>query len=442
MTLAIVCLVLAVVLILLGMHVGVSFLTVSFLHQMISHGSVRSFARQVFSSHNSYSLLAVPLFSLGGLLMEKSGIADSLIDWCERLLRKVKGGIGAVIPLASMLFGMLTGSSLATVNTIGNVMIPKMERIGWDKTYTAALVAASGPLGYMIPPNMNAIIFSLVSPASVADLFLAGVIPGIIWGVGYILMNRLIYHKWIGGPAAAEVKTHRSASAPDNAVKAEKSFGRMTVEAIPAFFMPVIIIGGIYGGIFSPTEAGAVSALYACVIGWLVYRRLKAKDVFDTFISTGRTLGTILVVMPFAAVFSTILIMQGFPDAVMKITLGITTNKFLILLVFDVLFLIAGCFFDASVLTLVIPPLLMPTMNSLGVDPVQFGCIVFMALGIGSITPPLAGGLYLSAKIADVEVRDIMKPMMPFLLGVSLPVMLLVTYVPAVSLWLPHLING
>ena len=422
-----------VVLILLGCNIGVSFLTVSITYTLIFGGRIPSFLNTAFSAANSYSLLAVPLFTLGGILMEKSGIADKLIDWCECLLRRVKGGMGAVIPVVSMLYGMLTGSALATVNTVGNILIPRMEKLGWDRRYTGALVAASAPLGFMIPPNMNAILFAMVSTASVSELFLASIVPGIIWGLGYVILNRIVYRKWT-------TTTDMAPAAEIEAQSRKKSFGRLTYEAIPAFIMPLIILGGIYSGKFSPTEAGAVSALYAMLIGLFLYRRLNASSLFSCFSATGKNLGTVLLVMPLASIFTKLMLTEGLPDLVMNALLGITDNKFILLILLDFVFLLAGCFFEANVLTLVIPPIMMPTMTALGVSPVQFGVMVFMAIGIGAATPPMATALFMSAKIADRKVHELVPPLLPMLLCVGVPVMLLVTFVPVLSLWLPELL--
>lgn len=435
MAIALLCIIL---LILLGCNISASFLSVSIAVTLIIGGKLTGFLNTAFTAANSYSLLAVPLFSLGGILMEKSGIADKLVNWCQRLLHRVKGGMGAVITLSSMAFGMLTGSALATVNTIGNLMIPRMKKLGWDERYTAALCAASAPLGYMIPPNMNAIIFATVSSASVAALFLASIVPGILWGLGYVVVNRLVYKRWMTKPEAQPVRP----VAKSGPVQKEKSFWQLTLDAIPAFIMPVIIIGGIYGGFFSPTEAGAISALYALLIGTLLYRKLNASSLFRCFTGTGKSLGVLLVIMPMASIFTRIMIMQDFPNQVMSALIALSGNRVVLLLLLDVVFLITGCFFEANVLTLVLPPIMMPTMNALGIDPVQFGNIVFVAIGIGACTPPMASVLFQSAKIADVRLQDIVKPLMPFLIFVALPIMLLVTFVPELSLWLPRMVLG
>lgn len=441
--------ILVLILIFIGMDIGACFLVSSIAYELLSGGGITSFARTAFSTNNSYSLLAVPLFMLAGLLMERSGIATSLISFCEALLRRVKGGMGAVIPLVSMIFGTLCGSGLATVSTVGNIMISRLDELGWDRRYTGALVAASGPLGYMIPPNMNAIIFSLVSTASVSALFLAGIVPGIIWGGGFVLLNRFMYKKYYDpsrAKAAVEASAAETAGTEEGLVSAnpykEVTLGRATVDAIPAFIMPIIILGGIYGGLCTPTEAGAVSALYAVLAGLFIYRKIKPKGIFDAFADTGLSLGSMMIIFPFVMIYSTIMVLNGLPQAIVEFVTLLDMPAFVMLIIIDILLLVAGCFFDAPVLTLVLPPMLIPTMNMLGVSATQFGVIVFMAIGIGSFTPPMASNLFVTAKVGKINMMEMIPPLLPFLFVVSIPVMLLVTFVPGLSMWLPELILG
>jgi len=440
----------ALLLILIGMDIGSSFLSASLLYALLSGGSISSYARTAFTTNNSYSLLAVPLFMLAGLLMERSGIAGSLVDLCEALLRKVKGGMAAVIPLVSMIFGTLCGSGMATVSTIGSITIERFEKLGYDRRYSSALVAASGPLGYMIPPNMNAIIFGLVSTASVSALFLATIVPGVIWGIGYIIMNRFMYaryytkREYVYVPDSANelLKDKKKKSADDQINRKPVSIGRAFVSAIPALLMPVIILGGIYGGLCTPTEAGAVSSLYALIVGVIIYRKLKGKNTLQCFADTGTSLGTIMIIFPFVMIFSKIMVLNGLPTALMTFVSGLQIPKFVILLITDLILLVAGCFFDAPILTLVLPPMMIPTMNMLGVTATQFGVIVFMAIGIGAFTPPMAANLFVAARVGKVNLREMLKPLMPFLFGVAIPVMLLVTFIPELSTWLPELVLG
>ncbi|MBQ8563508.1 MAG: TRAP transporter large permease, partial [Firmicutes bacterium] len=383
-------LVLAIILILLGMDIGVSFLVSVTGYMLLTGGSMTSFPRLAFNANLSYSLLAVPLFILGGVLMEKSGIATAIVEWCESLLKKTKSGMGAVIPVACMFFGTLCGSALATVSTVGNMLIGKLEERGWDRRYTSALVAASSPLGYMIPPNMNAIIFSVVSTASVSALFLASIVPGILWGLGYVVLNMFMYKKYYdpeGIGKAAQIRNSKDGVYVPHEIK---PLGKASYQAIPAALMPVIILGGIYGGICTPTEAGAVSALYALFAGVVMYKKLSMKEVIGSFYETGSQLGTMMIIFPFATLFTTVAVMNGLPNLVAQFIGSLAVPHWILLIVIDLIFIVAGCFFDAPILTLVIPPLLTPTMNMLGISGEQFGVIVFMAIGIGSCTPPMA----------------------------------------------------
>jgi C4-dicarboxylate transporter DctM subunit len=268
---------------------------------------------------------------------------------------------------------------------------------------------------------------------------LATIVPGVLWGLGYILVNRLIYFKYyhkteIGG------KT-------DNDEFVEKknrtlSFWAATKTAIPAFIMPIIILGGIYSGAFTPTEAGAVSGLYAVLAGLFIYKKFRGKTLLDIFANNGVSLGTLCFIFPFAMIFSRIMVTEGVPQALMGFITGITSNKVILLLLIDLLLLLVGCFFDAPILSLVLPPIMTPTMEMLGVGSVQFGVIVFVALGIGAFTPPMAVHLFVAAKVGNIELRDILPPLMPLLFIIAIPVLILVTFVPALSNWLPGLVLG
>ncbi len=442
MELLIVALIIAVILIMLGTDIGVSFLIAISGYMMVTGGSMTSFPRMAFNANLSYSLLAVPLFILGGVLMEKSGIATAIVEWCESLLKKTKSGMGAVIPIACMFFGTLCGSALATVSTVGNMLIGKLEERGWDRRYTSALVAASSPLGYMIPPNMNAIIFSVVSSASVSALFLASIVPGIIWGLGYVVLNMFMYKKYYDPEGIGKAAQIRNSADGVYIPREIKPLGKASIDAIPAALMPVIILGGIYGGICTPTEAGAVSALYALFAGVVMYKKLNKKDVISSFYDTGSQIGTMMIIFPFATLFTNIAVMNGLPNLVAQFISGLELPTWIMLLIIDVIFVFAGCFFDAPILTLVIPPLLTPTMNMLGVSGEQFGVIVFMAIGIGSCTPPMATNLYIAAKVGKVDVKGVIPPLLKMLIFVAIPVLMLVTYVPALSTWLPSVMLG
>lgn len=446
------------VLIFLGMDIFTSFLTAAVVYAFASGGNLTAFTLTSFSTNNQYALLAVPLFMVGGTIMERSGIAASLVNFCEVLLRKIKSGMGAVIPVSSMLFGSMCGSSMATVSTIGNLLIDRLEAKGWDRRYTTALAAASAPLGYMIPPNINACVFSLATAAAVSDLFMASIIPGIIWCGGYCIVNIFLHKKYWHEPTAEERERYERLMAEREAERLGTKqhrlsqyfsefpegmgFGRAVLKAIPAFCMPIIIIGGIYSGIFTPTEAGSVSAVYAVLAGMLIYQKLSVKGVWSCFQDTAKSLGTLMIIFPAVMILTRSALLDGLPTQIMNLIGGLQCSDVLKLIIIDIIFLIAGCFVDAAVLTLVLPTLLAPTMQMLGVGNIQFGVIVFMAIGIGSMTPPMASSLFVGCRVGRVKINEIIKPLMPFMCLVAIPLMLLVTFVPELSTWLPSVMFG
>ena len=436
------------VLILLGMSVPWCFLWGSLVYVFTTGASTGSFVSTSFYSLVSTSTLAIPLFMAAGVLLEKSGIARTLIDLAEKILHKFKGGMGATIPLVACFFGALSGSGTATVTTLSSMMAPRLRELGGDKRYLAAFIAACGPLGYMIPPNMNAIIYANVSSASVSGLFLATVIPGIMWAALYLLVNRLTYHRWYDSKKAGRLDPESDTIIPiteEERIAEEnktKRWSKVLMNAIPAFLMPVIIMGGIYSGTFTATEAGGIGCLYAVIIGVFVYRTLKGKSVFDAFVGTGSSLGSFLIMFPVTLIFSRILVTNGVPDMITGLITGISDNKFVILFILDIVLIFAGCFLDAGVLLLVLTPLLLPTATSIGMTQIQLGVVMFVAVGVGTITPPMAMNLFITGKACNVSIRDMIAPLWPFLVFCALPILLLVTYVPELSLWLPRLVIG
>ncbi|WP_102348832.1 TRAP transporter large permease [Bacillus sp. Marseille-P3661] len=420
----------------LGMPIALCFLSGSLFYMIVGGESMGSVAPEAFFALDKYALLAIPLFMIAGTLMEVSGIAEKLIDFANALLKKVKGGMGAIIPVSSMFFGALSGSGTATVAALSTILVPKLERLGWDKRYTAALLGASGPLGYMIPPNMNAILFGVIANASVAALFLATVIPGIIWGVLYIIINRLTYKKWY--------KPNKQIIAEDVAPTTNVTYfqgvSSTFVAAIPAFIMPAIIFGGIYGGVFTPTEAGAVACAYALIAGVFIFKGIKRGNFLSAFTHTGGTLGSIMIILPMVVIFTNILVINGVPQMIAEGLNSVSSNKYVVLLLIDILLVVAGFFLDAGVLIFVVAPLLIPTAEALGINIIQLGVIIFVAIGVGTVTPPMAMNLFITSKVSGVSLKDMMKPLLPFLVFAAIPVLLLVTFVPELSLWLPRVI--
>lgn len=434
-------------LILLGMSVPWCFLCGSLVYVLFTGASSGSFVSTALYSLESTSTLAIPLFMAAGVLLERSGIARTLIDLAEKLMKRFKGGMGATIPVVACFFGALSGSGTATVTTLSSMMAPRLREMGWNKRYLAAFIAACGPLGYMVPPNMNAILYANVSSASVSGLFLATVLPGLIWAMLYLVINRLTYHKWHSEDNVGRLDPETDSVIPmteEEKARLNQSagWGKVIKNALPAFLMPVIIMGGIYSGAMTATEAGGVGCLYAVIVGAFVYRTLKPRSVFAAFVGTGSSLGSFLIMFPMTLIFSRIMVTNGVPDMITALITGISDNRIVILLILDLVLVLAGCFLDAGVLLLVLTPLLLPTATAIGLTQIQLGVIMFVAVGVGTITPPMAMNIFITGKACNVSVRDMMSPLWPFLAFGALPVLILVTFVPELSLFLPRLIMG
>ena len=427
---------------LLGCPVAYAFGFGSIMFLIVTGGKLGAVALTAFESTASYSFLAIPLFIMAGELMTTSGIASRLVSFCATILKRFKGGMGMAVILASMLFGMLTGSNIATITCVAGILLPMMTKMGWSKPYVAALLAAAGPLGYMIPPNNNAIMYAVISNCSPNDLFLSTIIPGIIWGVLMMVVNRLIYKKSynpeLSTPDMREMALADGVKEPAKIYL--KDVGHALYKAIPALIMPLIIFGGIYGGVFSATEAGAVASLYAILIGVLLYRKITRKGLWKAFNNVGAQMGVILFMTPFCAIFTRILMQNQVPQMIADWFLSLSDNRIILLLIIDVVLLIAGFFLGVTVIIFVLTPLLLPTALALGVSAIQFGCILFVAIGCGNITPPCCPNLFISAKIANVPVVNCFKTIFQYFFFTGIPMLLLVTFIPGLSEWLPSLI--
>lgn len=442
--------ILILLLIFIGVAIPLAFLSGSFFLALFAGARAGSFATNAYYMLDSISMLAIPLFVVGGQLVERSGIANVLIELGDRLLHKVKGGMAATIPVVSCFFGAMCGSALATANTLASAMAPDLVRKGWDKRYIAALIAASSPMGFMIPPNVNAIVFSTaVSGASVGELFMSTIIPAIIWTGLYLIINRVIYvHYYTPVDSAsytrpAEVSQTQSSSEPETVASYYTASRRdFYIQMVVAVGLAVVVLGGIYRGIFTATEAGAIMCLYATLAGVFVYKNIKISQLFGIFARGAKDVSVLVVLFPMTMIFSRILTLNHVPDMFAELVLSLTDNKILIILLIDLLLFILGFFIDGNVIILTVVPMLAPVTSAVGVSTIQLAVIVFVAIGIGAITPPMATCLLSCSRICDVSVREMMKPLMPFLILGAVPVLLLVSFVPALSEWLPALFYG
>ncbi len=384
-------------------------------------------ARSIVTAVNSYPLLAVPLFILAGDLMYTGGLTKRIIAFVDSLVGSVKASLAYVNILASTFFAAISGSSPATVAAIGTNMIPEMEKRGYSKEYSTSITAASGMIGVMIPPSIPFIVYGIAAEQSVSTLFIAGVIPGLLFAVGYMITAYVLYKRQ--GIEATSHKFHIT--------KVIKSFK----EAFWALLAPVIILGGIYGGIFSPTEAAAVAVFYAFVVGLFIYKDLKVKSIFKTFIKSGLTSGTVLVLVAFASTFGRLLTLQQVPAQLANFLTSVSDNPIIILLIINIFLLFIGMFMETIASIIILTPILLPVITAIGVDPIMFGVILTVNLAIGFCTPPLGVNLFVASGVSGLSIEKISKSILPYFV-VMLLLLLLISYVPAISLTLPNMYIG
>lgn len=379
-----------------------------------------------FSKTNSILLLTIPLFILAGSVMDKGGIGKKLIDTVERFVGKIKGGLGVVTVVSCAIFGAISGSSSATLSCIGSIMSPRLKDNGYDEGFIGALIASSGVLGILIPPSMLMILFAWVGGQSVLASFLATLIPGLILMTLFSIVN-LIYAK-----KNPNIKLYDYTKKVEKTDKKEKG-------AIPALLMPIIILGSIYGGILTPTEAAAVSVLYAVPVGIIYYRELNLKTFKETMISAGKTTGVIMIMLFAVMILSRLYIMENLPQLILTLLTSISENKIVILIMVNIFMVVMGMLMDDCSGVLLVTPILLPVVTAIGVSPIQFAAIVGVNLGMGNITPPTAPLLYLAGRVADAEVKDMLRPTLALIVFAWLPTLILTTYVPQLSLFLPKL---
>ena len=377
---------------------------------------------QLVSAATSKSvLLAIPFFILGGNIMEKSGISGKLISLAEACVGHLKGGVAMVCVIVACFFAAISGSGPATVAALGLILIPAMVKVGYDAPFAAALMATAGAIGVIIPPSITFVVYGSISDTSIGSLFISGVIPGLLMGAALIIITL-----WLG--RKSELKRLPKATGRQRWIAFKDAFWGL--------LMPVIILGGIYGGIFTPTEAAAVSAVYGLVIGIFVYKTLKINQLKKILIDTASTTATVMFITAAATLFAYVLTRARIDVAISSMLTDIAGgNQIIFLLIVNVVLLIAGCFLDSTSALYIFTPLFVPVAQALGMNLIHFGTIMIVNLAIGLVTPPVGVNLYVACGIADVDLRKISVSVVPLLVA-SLVVLLLVTYVPSLSLFL------
>ena len=382
-----------------------------------------------FSKVSSLILVAIPLFILAGNLMEKSGIGESLINFVEMFIGRVRGGLGAVMVVSCALFGSISGSGFATLSCIGSIMLPRMEKAGYPKGVSAALISSASLLGLLIPPSLNMIIYAFIGGQSVLACFLSTVIPGIIL---VILLSATNF--WL-------LRNHKEIRLIERMERPVyvKTLGKRTVRAIPAMIAPIIILGGIYGGFLTPTEAAAVSVMYTIPVGIWFYKGLNGKTFRESLIIAGTTAGVIMIMLLSVMMLSRLYIMENVPQMILNAMTSVTDNTVILILMVNLFLIVIGMLMDDTSAILLTTPILLPVVIQLGVSPVHFAAILGVNLGLGCVTPPTAPFLYLGARIGNAPIGEMMGPTMWFIAFAWIPTLVLTTFVPGLSLFLPRL---
>ena len=414
-----------VVLLLINVPISVSIAMATLAAMLLSIDfgpAVTTIAQRMVGGINSFTLLAIPFFILSGQIMGRGGIARRLIAAARAILGMIPGGLAFVNVLSSMLFGSISGSAVATTSAIGSFMVPEMNKAGYDKGFSGAVSSAGSITGLLIPPSNTLIVYAVASGGvSIAALFMAGYLPGIL--LGLMLMLACSLHVVRHGLPRGE------AMPPGETV-------RCIWQAVPGLFMIVIIIGGILGGVFTPTEAGAVAIVYALVLA-LLYREITLKDLPELLLKSAETTAVVMLLIGASSALGWLLSYENIPAAVSQTMLTISDNPLLILLLMNLILLLVGAFLDLTPAVLIFTPIFMPVALELGISPVHFGIMLIANLSIGLCTPPVGSLLFVGCAVAKAGITDLVKPMLPLYLAMLLT-LLAVIFIPELSEWLPR----
>jgi tripartite ATP-independent transporter DctM subunit len=382
-------------------------------------------AQRMFTGINSFTLLAIPFFILAGVLMNNGGIAGRLIDAAKVLVGRTPGSLAQTNVVANALFGSVSGAAVAAAAAVGGVIGPRQRKEGYDRNFSAAVNIASAPSGMLIPPSNTLIVYSLVSSTSIATLFVAGYIPGILWALACMLVVWLYVRK------RPELKNHTKVSLP---------VALLTLwRAVPSILMIVIVIGGILTGIFTPTESAAIAVIYCLILGFL-YKAIKIGDLPRILIDATLTTAIVMLLVGVSTIMAWVMAFSGIPAAISSGLLGLTDSPTLILILIMVILLIVGTFMDPTPAILIFVPIFLPIVTTFGVDPIHFGIMITFNLCLGTITPPVGNVLFVGARVAGLRAEPVIKALVPFFLAL-VAMLFVVTFVPQLSMWLPEVLG-
>lgn len=416
------------ILLLIGTPIAVSIIISSILTLLIIlpfDVTIITAAQRMVTGVDNFTMLAIPLFVFAGIIMNNGGIAFRLVNFAKIIVGKAPGSLAHTNIAGNMLFGSISGSSVASAAAMGKIMTPLEDSQGYKREYSAAANIASAPTGLLIPPSSLLIVYSLVSGGtSIAALFMAGYIPGILWGLGCMLVA-YFYAKKYGYKGSAKINWK------------DKWF--IILDAIPSLLLVIIVIGGIVSGIFTATEGAAVAVLYAVILS-IIYKNFKLKDLPDIFKETIEITGMILMLITASALFSLVMNYTNLPEAISTAIMNMTENPIILLLLMNLILLLIGTFMDITPAVLIFTPIFLPFAETLSIDPVHFGIIIAFNLCVGNITPPVGSALFVGSSVANVRVENVAIKLIPYFI-VLIIVMMIITFVPQISLFLPNLFN-
>jgi tripartite ATP-independent transporter DctM subunit len=415
-----------IVLLVIGVPIAYAIGTSGILYMLLSNPTfLMTFPQRIWSGTESFIIIAMPLFMLTGELMNHSGLTRRLIDFSMLLVRPIRGGLGEVNVVASMIFGGISGSSVADTSALGSILIPDMVKKGYPKGFSAGITVASSTIGMIIPPSVPMLMYAMVSGASVGKLFLAGLVPGVLVGLTQLVMTYVISRKKGYHPEKEKVDFKQAL--------------KVTKDGSLAMLMPLIIIVSVSAGIATASESAGVAVLYAMILGFFVYKELKWTDVRKALKKTFMMSSSIMIIGGFTMIFTWILAVEQVPATIGSFLVGSHIPAWMVFLFLDIIILILGTFLDVTPCILLISPILLPVMQQFGMSELQFGAIVIVGLAIGLVTPPVGMCLNVASKICNMDIVSVFKSAAPFILC-NVIVLVGITFIPALSLWLPSLI--
>lgn len=388
--------------------------------------SLESFTKAIMSGFTSFTLVAIPLFTFAGDIMGKGGISKRLINCAKLSLGNRTGGLGIVSIVACMIFAAISGTGSATVAAIGLIMIPEMLAGGYDRPYAASLVATAGTIGTIIPPSICMVVYAIAAGTSVTAMFTAGFPVGILVGAALCIYCALSCRKRGYKPVYVKYTA--------------KDWVKTIVEAIPSFLVPVVILGGIYGGIFTPTEAAAAGCVLGVIISVFVYKEVKLSDIPYMAFRSVIISAPVMFIIGVSTGFGRVLAITQMPSKIAEVILGITSNSILLLILINLLLLLVGTFMETNAAIIILTPILLPIVTALGIHPVHFGMIMILNLAIGFITPPLGANLFMASEISRTKFEILAKSIWPWV-GAMIVVLIFITYIPQISLFLPQMMG-